>query len=129
MITSSFSCCFMLKIIKFPNRIYTAVNRLKKQNSLNKCHHKLQALDGYFECSFRKQGNLGKGIILSMNGMQFKMELRLIRKLEKAGATSLENAVTVLEAKLDEQEQDWIDYFAGSFLEKIKKTSNQTYYL
>jgi hypothetical protein len=64
-----------------------------------------------------------------MSGMQFKMELRLIRKLEKAGATSMEKAVTVLEANLDEQEQDWIEYFAGSFLEKIKKTRDQTYYL
>lgn len=64
-----------------------------------------------------------------MSGMQFKMELRLIRKLQKAGATSRENAVTVLEAKLDEQEEDWIDYFAGSFLESIKKTQNHTYYL
>jgi len=64
-----------------------------------------------------------------MSGMQFKMELRLIRKLEKAGATSIEKAVTVMEAKFDEIEEDWIDYFAGSFLDKIKKTSNRTYYL
>ena len=64
-----------------------------------------------------------------MSGMQFKMELRLIRKLEKAGATSMEKAVTVVQANLDEEEQDWIEYFAGSFLEKIKKTSNQMYYL
>jgi len=66
---------------------------------------------------------------MSMSGMQFKMEQRLVRKFEKAGATSIENAVTFLEAKLDEQEQYWLEYFAGSFLGKIKKTRSHTYYL
>ena len=64
-----------------------------------------------------------------MYGTQFKMEQKLIRKLEKAGATSMERAVTFEEAKLDEQEQYWLDYFAGSFLGKIKKTRKHTYYL
>ena len=66
---------------------------------------------------------------MSMRGMQYIMEQRLVRKFERAGATSMEKAVTVVEANLDEQEQDWIEYFAGSFLEKIKKTRDQTYYL
>ena len=64
-----------------------------------------------------------------MYGVQFKMEQRLVRKLEKAGATCMENAVTYSEAKLDEQEQYWLDYFAGSFLGKIKKTRNHLYYV
>lgn len=64
-----------------------------------------------------------------MYGIQFKIQQRLIRKLEKAGATSLEKAVTFQEAKLDEQEQYWLNYFAGSFLGKIKKTRNHLYYL
>jgi len=52
-----------------------------------------------------------------------------MRKFEKAGATSEENAVTFEEANLDEQEQYWLDYFAGSFLGSIKKTSDHRYYI
>jgi hypothetical protein len=52
-----------------------------------------------------------------------------MRKFEKAGATSEENAVTFEEAHLDEQEQYWLDYFAGSFLGSIKKTSDHRYYI
>jgi hypothetical protein len=66
---------------------------------------------------------------LSMYGTQFKMEQKLIRKLEKAGATSIEKAVTFREAKLDIKEQYWLGYFAGVFLGKIKKTKNHRYYL
>jgi hypothetical protein len=66
---------------------------------------------------------------MSMRGMQFIMEQRLVRKFEKAGATSMEKAVTFLEAKLNLQEQYWLEYFAGSFLGKIKKTRDHTYYL
>ncbi|MCW4023085.1 MAG: hypothetical protein ACOWW1_06405 [archaeon] len=57
------------------------------------------------------------------------MEQRLVRKFEKAGATSMEKAVTFLEAKLNLQEQYWLEYFAGSFLGKIKKTRDHTYYV
>jgi hypothetical protein len=66
---------------------------------------------------------------LSMSGIQFKMQSRLIRKFEKAGAISEENAVTFQEAKLDVQEQYWLDYFAGSFLGSIKKTRDHRYYI
>jgi len=64
-----------------------------------------------------------------MSGTQFKMKQRLIRKLEKAGATSEEKAVTVEEAKFDLLEQYWLDYFAGTFLGNIKKTRDRQYYL
>jgi len=64
-----------------------------------------------------------------MSGIQFKMQNRLIRKFEKAGATSEEKAVTFEEAKLDEQEQYWLDYFAGSFLGTIKKTRDHRYFI
>ncbi len=64
-----------------------------------------------------------------MYGTQFKMEQKLVRKLEKAGATSKEKAVTFEEAKLDIKEQYWLGYFAGVFLGKIKKTKNHRYYL
>ena len=57
------------------------------------------------------------------------MQDRLVRKLAKVGATSIEQAVTFEEAKFSEQEQYWLNYFAGVFLGKIKKTENDRYYL
>jgi hypothetical protein len=57
------------------------------------------------------------------------MQDRLVRKLEKAGAISVEKAVTFEEANFDEQEQYWLNYFAGVFLGKIKKTENNRYYI
>jgi hypothetical protein len=66
---------------------------------------------------------------LVMYDVQFGIHQRLIRKFEKAGATSEEKAVTLEEAKLDLQEQYWLDYFAGTFLGKIKKTRDQRYYI
>jgi len=66
---------------------------------------------------------------LSMSGIQFEMQHRLVRKLEKAGATSIEKAVTFNEAKLDLKEQYWLEYFAGVFLGKIKKTEKHLYYI
>ena len=64
-----------------------------------------------------------------MSGIQFKMQNRIVRKFEKAGATSFEKAVTFEEANLDMSEQYWLGYFAGTFLGKIKKTENHLYYL
>jgi hypothetical protein len=64
-----------------------------------------------------------------MSGIQFKIEEQIIYKFEKAGATSFEKAITFEEANLDRQEQYWLEYFAGVFLGKIKKTKNQRYYV
>ena len=64
-----------------------------------------------------------------MYDVQFGILQRLIRKFEKAGATSEDKAVTFDEAKLDMQEQYWLDYFAGTFLGKIKKTRDHRYYI
>lgn len=64
-----------------------------------------------------------------MYGTQFKMEQRIVRRLVKAGATSIEKAVTLEDAKLDIPEQYWLNYFAGVFLGKIKKTDNHLYYV
>ena len=66
---------------------------------------------------------------MSSFGLEFEMQHRLIRKLEKAGATSAETAVTFQEANLNDQEEYWLSYFAGSFLGKIKKTPNRLYYV
>ena len=40
-----------------------------------------------------------------------------------------DKAVTIEEAELDLKEQAWLDYFAGAFLGKIKKTEDQRYYI
>ena len=64
-----------------------------------------------------------------MSGIQFKMHQRLIHKFEKAGAISEARAVTFDEANLDLQEQYWLNYFAGIFLGRIKKTRDHRYYI
>ena len=66
---------------------------------------------------------------LVMYGVQFGIHQRLVRKFEKVGAISEEKAVTRDDANLDLQEQYWLDYFAGTFLGKIKKTRDQRYYI
>ena len=73
---------------------------------------------------------MNKGIYdLSLSGLQFKMHYRIVSKIEKAGGTSMEKAVTIREAELDLQEQEWLNYFAGAFLGKIKKTQDKRYYV
>ena len=57
------------------------------------------------------------------------MQYKILNKLRKAGALSKDSAVTIGEAELDMQEQMWLDYFAGAFLGKIKKTEDQRYYI
>ena len=66
---------------------------------------------------------------MSTYGLEFEMQHKIVRKFEKAGATSIEKAVTFEEAKLNEQEENWLHYFAGAFLGKIKKTANHLYYI
>jgi hypothetical protein len=66
---------------------------------------------------------------LALSGVQFKMRFQIISKIEKAGGTSREKAVTIEEANLDMQEQQWLDYFAGAFLDIIKKTEDKRYFI
>jgi hypothetical protein len=66
---------------------------------------------------------------LSLSGLQFKMRQRIVNRLEKAGATSREKAVSIEEAELDLQEQQWLGYLAGAFMDKVKKTKDQRYYV
>jgi hypothetical protein len=66
---------------------------------------------------------------LSLSGVQFKMRYKILNKLRKAGAVSKDNAVTIGVADLDYQEQMWLDYFAGAFMGKIKKTGDRRYYI
>ena len=57
------------------------------------------------------------------------MQYRIVSKIKKAGATSIENAVTIGEAELDMEELQWLNYFAGAFLGEIKKTTDKRYYI
>jgi len=57
------------------------------------------------------------------------MRYRIVSKIEKAGATSKEKAVTIEEAELTLKEQLWLSYFAGAFLGKVKKTEEKRYYI
>ena len=66
---------------------------------------------------------------LSLSGFQFIMRNRIVSKIERAGATSKEKAVTIEEAKFDSQEQLWLNYFAGVFLGKVKRTADRKYYI
>jgi hypothetical protein len=70
-----------------------------------------------------------EGSILSLSGTQFKMRYKIFNKLKKAGAISKKKAVTFREANFDYPEQMWLDYFAGSFLGRIKKTEDNRYYV
>ena len=64
-----------------------------------------------------------------MSGIQYKMQQRIVRKFRMAGAISKENAVTYKEANLNDAELQWLNYFAGEFLGKIKKTKQHRYYV
>ena len=66
---------------------------------------------------------------MAMSGIQYKMQQKIIYKIEKAGATSWEKAVTIEQANLNMQEELWLDYFAGDIFEKIKKTKDKRYYI
>ncbi len=66
---------------------------------------------------------------MSLSGLQFKMRHKIVSKLKKVGATSKDKAVTIEEAQLDSREQKWLNYFAGAFLGKIKKTQDHRYYI
>jgi hypothetical protein len=57
------------------------------------------------------------------------MRYRIAFKIEKAGATSKEKAVPIEEADLNLEELQWLDYCAGGFLSRIKKTEDQRYYI
>lgn len=66
---------------------------------------------------------------LSLSGFQFIMRHRIISKIERAGGTSKDKAVSIEEAELDLQERQWLNYFAGVFLGEIKKTDDEKYYI
>jgi len=63
------------------------------------------------------------------SGTIFAMQQRIIVKLLAIDATSMKKAVTAQEARLDEQEQNWLHYVAGGLISKVKKTKNKRYYV
>ena len=64
-----------------------------------------------------------------LSGFNYVMRHRIVLKLKNVGATSKEKAVTVEEAELNSQEQNWLPYFAGAFLGEVKKTDDKRYYI
>lgn len=66
---------------------------------------------------------------MSTYGLKVEMEHVIVQKFKDAGATSMETAVSDEDANLDTNEQFWLEYFSGIFLEKINKTKNHRYYI
>ena len=64
-----------------------------------------------------------------LSGFQNVIHYRLVAKIRKAGGTSKAKAVTIEEAGFNSQEQQWLNYFAGTFLDEIKKTNDKRYYV
>ena len=63
------------------------------------------------------------------SGTLYAIQERIITKLLTIDATSREKAVTAQEANLNVQEKNWLNYIAGGFLAKVKKTKDKKYYL
>ena len=62
-------------------------------------------------------------------GLDYIISLRIVEKLRRVGAVSIDKAVTPEGAKLNLQEIEWLGYLAGGFLATIKKTKNGRYYI
>ena len=63
-----------------------------------------------------------------MSKIEIKMRQRIIKKIEKVGVNSKKNAISVIDANLDLQEQYWLPYLLGNFPDSLRKTSNNRYY-
>ena len=63
-----------------------------------------------------------------MSKLEVKMRQRINRKFEEIGADSKRNAVRLIDANLDLQEQYWLPYLVGSVLGRIRKTDDNRYY-
>jgi hypothetical protein len=62
-----------------------------------------------------------------ISGTIFKMEQGIKAKLVASGATSEAKAVTIQEADLDMQEENWLGYVAGGLFAIVKKKGNKYY--
>ena len=63
------------------------------------------------------------------SGTVFAMQQRIIAQLLVTDAISRNKAVTVQEAHLDMQEQNWLHYIAGGLNSKVKITKDKRYYV
>ena len=63
------------------------------------------------------------------SGIIYGIEARLRSKLVSLGATSEEKALTSKEANFNLEELRWINYIAGGMFAKVKKTSDNRYYI
>jgi hypothetical protein len=57
------------------------------------------------------------------------MQHRIVFKLEVAGATSEERAVTIEKADFTPEEQQWLAYVTRGFDSRVRKTRDKRYYL
>ena len=62
-----------------------------------------------------------------ISGTIFKMEQGIKAKLVASGATSEAKAVTIQEADLDMQEENWLGYVAGGLFATVKKKGKKYY--
>lgn len=63
------------------------------------------------------------------SGILYAIQAMITSKLEAAGATSREKAVTGQQAHFSIKEQNWIDYIAGGMGATIKKTIDGRFYV
>jgi hypothetical protein len=64
-----------------------------------------------------------------MSKIEIKIRQRIIQKITIAGAISKKDAISVVEADLDAEEQHWLPYLVGGFNQyKIEKTEDNRYY-
>ena len=66
---------------------------------------------------------------LALSGIQFVMQYKIVSKLEIAGATSEERAVTIEKADFTPEEQQWLTYVTGGFFSRVRKTRDRRYYI
>ena len=62
-------------------------------------------------------------------GILYAIQAGITSKLESAGATSREKAVTGKQAQFSMKEQNWIDYIAEGMCATIKKTIDDRFYV
>lgn len=108
------------------NHIYNSVSIVPGRILLVNADIKLSRYAVYFGILLRNEVDV---VNLSMSKIEFEMRQRIIRKLENVGANSKGTATFVVDASLDLQEQYWLPYLIGYHFSKIRKTSDNRYYI
>ena len=63
------------------------------------------------------------------SGIIYGIEARIRSKLMSLGATSKDKALTSKQANFNLEELRWINYIASGMFAKVKKTSDNRYYI